>query len=453
VRKNPLDASRGEVKLWSYAHAAYSMVQTVSQAASVRGTVTLPADKSISHRSALLAALGTGESQVHNFPRSADPLSTLACVRALGVEAAWDDEGGLRVRGRGLEGLRPPSAPLDCGNSGTTMRLLTGMMAGQTFGSVLTGDESLRQRPMERIADPLRAMGARIELRSGHAPIRVRPHRPGLRPIEYRLPVASAQVKSCVLLAGLYASGETVVIESTPSRDHTERMLGLEVQEVGGERHILVEEAHTVPAAHWWVPGDFSGAAFFLVAGTLVPDSELRLEDVGLNPSRTALLEVLEGMGADITIENERVQGSEPVGDLTVRSAELSGIDVGGRLIPNLIDEIPVIAVAAACATGRTEIRDAEELRVKETDRLHAMAENLRVLGVEVKEREDGLIIDGNGPNLLGGTVESYDDHRIAMAMGVAGLVAHGTTTVTDAECARVSFPGFWDELSRLAST
>jgi 3-phosphoshikimate 1-carboxyvinyltransferase len=429
------------------------MVQTVSQAASVRGTVTLPSDKSIAHRSALLAALGAGESQVHNFPRSADPLSTLDCVRALGVEATRDEEGVLSVQGRGREGLRPPSAPLDCGNSGTTMRLLTGIMAGQTFGSVLTGDESLRQRPMERIADPLRAMGARIDLRSGHAPIRVRPHRSGLRPIEYRLPVASAQVKSCVLLAGLYASGQTVVIESTPSRDHTERMLGLEVQEVGGERHILVEETHTVPAAHWWVPGDFSGAAFFLVAGTLVPDSELRLENVGLNPSRTALLEVLEGMGADITIENERVQGSEPVGDLTVRSAELSGIDVGGRLIPNLIDEIPIIAVAAACATGRTEIRDAEELRVKETDRLHAMAENLRVLGAEVQEREDGLLIDGNGPNLLGGTVQSYDDHRIAMAMGVAGLVAHGTTTVTDAECARVSFPGFWDELSRVASS
>ena len=332
------------------------------------------------------------------------------------------------------------------------MRLLSGMMAGQEFGSVLTGDESLQQRPMERIADPLQAMGARIDLRSGHAPIRIRPQRSdGLRPLEYRLPVASAQVKSCVLLAGLYASGRTVVIETTPSRDHTERMLGLEVQEVGGERHIIVEEDHTVPAVDWSVPGDFSGAAFFLVAGTLVPDSELHLDDVGLNPSRTALLDVLDGMGADITVENERVQGSEPVGDITVRSASLSGIDIGGRLIPNLIDEIPVIAVAAACAEGRTEIRDAEELRVKETDRLHAMAQNLEALGAKVQEREDGLIIDGNGPNLLGAAVTSHDDHRIAMAMGVAGLVAHGTTTISDAECARVSFPGFWDELSRVS--
>ncbi len=429
------------------------MVQTIPQASSLHGTVSLPADKSISHRSAILSALGRGRSHIYNFPNSADPLSTLDCVRTLGIDAKRDDEGALAIRGRGLDGLQPPTQPLDCGNSGTTMRLLSGVMAGQKFGSVLTGDESLQQRPMERIADPLQAMGARIELRGGSAPIRVRATRSGLDPIEYRLPVASAQVKSCVLLAGLYANGRTVVIESTPSRDHTERMLGLEIQEVGGERHIIVEEDHTVPVTNWSVPGDFSGAAFFLVAGSLVPDSELHLDDVGLNPSRTALLDVLDGMGADITVENERVQGSEPVGDLIVRSAPLSGIDVGGRLIPNLIDEVPVIAVAAACATGRTEIRDAEELRVKETDRLHAMAENLRVLGANVKEREDGLIIDGNGPNLLGGSVKSYDDHRIAMAMGVAGLVAHGTTTVANAECARVSFPGFWDELTRVAST
>jgi 3-phosphoshikimate 1-carboxyvinyltransferase len=304
---------------------------------------------------------------------------------------------------------------------------------------------------MERIADPLKAMGARISLRDGHAPIRIRVPRGGLEGIEYRLPVASAQVKSCVLLAGLFAEGETVVIEPTPSRDHTERMLGLEVQEVGGVRALTVEEGHTIPATTWTVPGDFSAAAFFLVAGSLVPNSELRLEGVGLNPSRTALLEVLEDMGADLTVENERVLGAEPVGDLTVRAAALSGTEIAGRLIPNLIDEIPVLAVAAACAEGRTEIRDAEELRVKETDRLHAMAENLNALGAQVQEREDGLIIDGSGPNLLGTRVGSYDDHRVAMAMGVAGLVAHGTTTVNDAECARVSFPDFWTELSRVA--
>jgi len=427
------------------------MDQTVPQAASLRGSVSLPADKSIAHRSALLSALGSGTSRIRNYPASADPQSTLACVRALGIAAERTGDGDLEVEGRGLHGLRPPSEPLDCGNSGTTMRLLSGILAGQEFGSVLTGDESLLERPMERIADPLKAMGARISLRDGHAPIRIRVPRDGLEGIEYRLPVASAQVKSCVLLAGLFAEGETVVIEPTPSRDHTERMLGLEVQEVGGVRALTVEEGHTIPATTWTVPGDFSAAAFFLVAGSLVPNSELRLEGVGLNPSRTALLEVLEDMGADLTVENERVLGAEPVGDLTVRAAALSGTEIGGRLVPNLIDEIPVLAVAAACAEGRTEIRDAEELRVKETDRLHAMAENLNALGAQVQEREDGLIIDGSGPNLLGTRVGSYDDHRVAMAMGVAGLVAHGTTTVNDAECARVSFPDFWTELSRVA--
>jgi len=428
------------------------MVQTVPQAAALRGTLSLPADKSVAHRSAILSALGRGTSTIHNFPDSADPQSTLDCVRTLGVSAARNEEGHLEVEGRGLRGLRPPSEPLDCGNSGTTMRLLSGVLAGQQFGSVLTGDESLCQRPMERIADPLKAMGARVSLRDGHAPIRIRVPRDGLDGIEYRLPVASAQVKSCVLLAGLYAEGDTVVLEPTPSRDHTERMLGLEVEEVGGERRLVVEEGHTIPATTWTVPGDFSGAAFFLVAGSLVPDSELRLEDVGLNPSRTALLEVLDGMGANITVENERVQGREPVGDITVRTAALSGVDVGGRLIPNLIDEIPVLAVAAACAEGRTEIRDAHELRVKETDRLHAMAENLNALGADIKEREDGLLIDGSGPNLLSTPVRSFGDHRIAMAMGVAGLVAHGATPINDAECAKVSFPGFWDELARVGT-
>jgi 3-phosphoshikimate 1-carboxyvinyltransferase len=428
------------------------MIQTVRQASALRGTVSLPADKSISHRSALLSALGDGTSTIYNFPDSADPQSTLDCVRSLGLSAGRNEDGAMEVDGKGLDGLSPPSAPLDCGNSGTTMRLLSGIMAGQRFGSVLTGDESLRQRPMERIADPLTAMGARVDLREGHAPIRIRGTKSGLTPIEYRLPMASAQVKSCVLLAGLYARGETVVIEPTPCRDHTERMLGLDVEEVGGVRRIVVDEGHTVPATTWTVPGDFSGAAFFLVAGCLVPDSELHFDDVGLNPSRTALLEVLRGMGADLTVENERVQGSEPVGDITVRTSSLEGVDIGGRLVPNLIDEIPIIAVAAACAEGRTEIRDAEELRVKETDRLRAMAQNLRALGADVTERGDGLIIEGNGPNLLSTTVSSYDDHRVAMAMGVAGLVAHGATTINNAECARVSFPNFWSELDRLAS-
>jgi 3-phosphoshikimate 1-carboxyvinyltransferase len=427
------------------------MPETVQRATSLRGTLSLPADKSISHRTMMLSALADGTSRIHNFPTSADPQSTRACIEALGLATRRDDEGVMIVEGRGLDGLRPPSEPLDCGNSGTTMRLLSGILAGQQFGSVLTGDASLQQRPMKRIADPLRAMEARVQLVDGHAPIRIRSARSGLEAIEYRLPVASAQVKSCVLLAGLYARGTTTVVEPVPSRDHTERMLELDVNEIGGVRRISVEGGHSVPARTWTVPGDFSGAAFFIVGATLLPDSELEMEGVGLNPSRTALLEVLDGMGADITVQNERIEGGEPMGDLTVRSAALDGVEVGGRLIPNLIDEVPILAVAAACAEGTTEIRDAHELRVKETDRLSAMAENLSALGATVQEREDGLTIDGNGPDLLGTTVHSFDDHRIAMAMGIAGLVAHGSTTITDAECARVSFPGFWDELRRLA--
>jgi 3-phosphoshikimate 1-carboxyvinyltransferase len=426
------------------------MNQTVSQASSLRGTPALPADKSISHRAALLSALADGRSRIRNFPDSADPQSTLACVRQLGARAKRDENGTMVVRGGGLEGLRPPSQPLDCGNSGTTMRLLAGILAGQPFGSVLTGDESLQQRPMDRIADPLNAMGGRVSLVDGHAPIRIRAPESGLRSMDYRLPVASAQVKSCVLLAGLFAEGTTEVIEPVPARDHTERMLDLPIQEVGGDRHILVEGGTSVEPQTWSVPGDFSGAAFLIVAATLVPDSEIMLENVGLNPSRTALLDVLRGMGADLTVSNERVEGGEPIGDIVVRSADLEAVEVGGRAIPNLIDEIPVIAVAAACAEGTSEIRDAEELRVKETDRLHAITENLRALGAEVEEHEDGLTIEGRGPNLLGTDVDSFGDHRIAMAMGVAGLVAHGETTIHDAGCARVSFPGFWEELDGL---
>jgi 3-phosphoshikimate 1-carboxyvinyltransferase len=426
------------------------MNQTIERPAALQGTVTLPADKSVSHRAAMLSALGDGTSRIHNFPPSADPQSTLACMEALGAYVSEDADGVLKVRGRGVNGLRPPSEPLDCGNSGTTMRLLAGILAGQRFGSVLTGDDSLQQRPMQRIADPLCAMNARVQLRDGHAPIRIRASRDGLTALEYRLPVASAQVKSCVLLAGLYAGGTTTVIETTPARDHTERMLDLPVDAVGGERHIRIQGGMQVPPQTWHIPGDFSGAAFFIVAATLVPESELTLEGVGLNPSRTALLDVLRGMGADIRVRNERTEGGEPMGDLVVRSAELEAVDVGGRLIPNLIDEIPVLAVAAACAEGTSTIRDAQELRVKETDRLHAITENLRAMGATIDEQEDGLTIHGKGPNLLGTSVSSFDDHRIAMAMGVAGLVAHGPTTIHDAGCARISFPGFWDELKRV---
>ena len=425
------------------------MTQSVQQTQRLDGTVDLPADKSIAHRTALLAALADGPSEIRNYPDAADPQSTLACLRQLGIEI-HEKHGIVHVEGKGLHGWQAPDAPLDCGNSGTTMRLMAGMLAGQPFDSVLTGDASLRRRPMARIADPLRKMGARIDLDDGHAPIRITGGQT-LHGIEYALPVPSAQVKSCVLLAGLFAEGETTVIETLPSRDHTERMLGLDVLQMGEARYLTVQQDHPIAARTWTVPRDFSAAAFFLVAGSVVPEGEVFLPGVGLNPSRSALLDVLRTMGADITIAFEREEGGEPLADLTVRPAPLHGVSVSGPLIPNLIDEIPVLAVAAACAEGRTEIRDAAELRVKETDRIAAMTQNLRALGAEVEPFEDGLAITG-GAALKGATVDAFDDHRIAMAMGVAGLVAAGTTTITGADAASVSFPHFWEALAMLTT-
>lgn len=423
------------------------MTQTVQQTQRLAGTVDLPADKSIAHRTALLAALADGPSEIRNYPDSADPQSTLSCLRQLGINID-ETHGILQVEGKGLHGWQAPDAPLDCGNSGTAMRLLAGLLAGQPFDSVLMGDASLSSRPMGRIADPLREMGAVIDLEDGHAPIRITGGQT-LHGIEYALPVPSAQVKSCVLLAGLFAEGETTVIETLPSRDHTERMLGLDVFQIGEARYLTVQQGHSIAARTWTVPRDFSAAAFFLVAGSIVPEGEVFLPGVGLNPSRSALLDVLRAMGADITIAFEREEGGEPLADLTVRPAPLHGVTVDGPLIPNLIDEIPVLAVAAACAEGRTDIRDAAELRVKETDRIAAMTQNLRALGAEVEAFEDGLAITG-GAALKGATVDAFDDHRIAMAMGVAGLVAEGSTTITGADSASVSFPHFWETLASL---
>jgi len=421
---------------------------TVRSARMLTGTVQVPADKSIAHRAAMLAALSDGTSRIVHFPAAQDPQSTLACMRALGAEVSTDADGILVVEGRGRTGLRPPTGPLDCGNSGTTMRLLAGILAGQPFESTLVGDASLSGRPMGRIRDPLVRMGGRVDLSDGHAPVLVRGG--PLEGITYELPVASAQVKSCVLLAGLFARGTTTVVESVPSRDHTERMLGLDAISIGDRRMISVEGGHRVPAGTWTVPGDFSAAAFFLVAGSIIPGSVLHMNGVGMNPTRSALVDVLRAMGADITVASERTLGGEPVADLTVRSAALSGVAVSGSVIPSLIDEIPVLAVAAAAADGRTVIGDASELRVKETDRLAAMADVLTAMGARVEEREDGLVIDGGRP-LSGAEVDSRGDHRIAMAAAVAGLAATGDTTIHGASCAAVSFPGFWETLERAA--
>jgi len=423
------------------------MLQTIRPALTVLGEVALPADKSVAHRTAILSALAEGTSQIVNYPDSADPQSTLSCLRQLGVEI-YDRDGIMYLDGRGGIGLLAPSAPLDCGNSGTTMRLLAGVLAGQPFNSILVGDASLSRRPMTRIAEPLRAMGAHITLSDGHAPVRISGGH-SLKGIAYRLPVASAQVKSCVLLAGLFAEGETTVIESISSRDHTERMLGLDVFEMEDTRHFSVRGGYRMNGRTWAVPRDFSAAAYFLVAGSIVPEGELRLLSVGMNPSRIALLHILLAMGANITVEREREHGGEPLADLVVRPASLHGVSVGNPLIPNLIDEIPALVVAAACANGSTIISDAGELRVKETDRLAALTANLRILGVDLAEQDDGLAIHGPA-TMVGATVDSFDDHRIAMAMGVAGLVATGQTTIRNADCSRISFPNFWKELKRI---
>ncbi len=429
---------------------------TVHPVAALAGSPRLPADKSVSHRAALFAAIGNGESEIIGFSDAADPHSTLACLRGLGVRIeerpdVLGDDGtpSLFVTGKGLAGFEAPTAPLDCGNSGTTMRLLAGLLAGCPFDSTLIGDASLSSRPMGRIANPLSEMGARIEMTDGRAPLTIRGG--DLEAVTYRLPVASAQVKSAVLLAGLSANGTTTVIEPIPTRDHTERMLELDVLEVGGERHVSVEGGYRVAARQFVVPRDVSAAAFFLVAGSIVEAATIDLLSVGVNPTRSGVLDVLRAMGANIRVLDERERSGEPIADLRVEAPNgLHGVEISGDIVPNLIDEIPVLAVAAAYATGRTVIRDAEELRVKETDRIEATAAFLRAMGADVEELPDGLIIEGGKP-LHGAEVDSCHDHRIAMAAAVAALMADGPTIINGASAAAVSFPTFWDQLEGVA--
>lgn len=415
----------------------------VSRAEAIFGTIEIPPDKSIAHRAAIIASITDGISRIVHYSDADDPQSTLACLRALGVSIE-DDDGILVVNGRGRNGLVVPTEPVNCGNSGTTMRLLAGVLAGQAFSSTLVGDESLSRRPMERIAVPLRLMNADVTLSSGCPPIVLEGGR--LRSIHYPMPERSAQVKSCVLLAGLFAEGETTIIESAPTRDHTERMLGLPVVDIGSRRHVSVTRDHSLVPQTWTIPRDFSAAAFFVVAATLVPTSLLRLPGVGVNPSRSALLDVLTAMGASISVTDMRLRSGEPIADLQVEPAQLGGVDVGGDLIPNLIDEIPVLAVAATQAEGITTIRDAAELRVKETDRIAAIAQNLRLMGANVDELPDGLRIHGPTP-LHGAVVDAFGDHRIAMAMGVAALLAQGPSTILGGDAAAVSYPGYWSDL------
>jgi len=408
---------------------------------SLHGELRVPGDKSVSHRALMLSAIAEGTSRIHGFLEGEDTRATAAVLSKLGVRIETPSSGVRVVHGVGLQGLRGSSEPLDCGNAGTGMRLLTGLLAGQAFDSELVGDASLSKRPMRRVTDPLTQMGARIDSRDGLPPLIVHGGQ-AMRGIRYELPVASAQVKSALLLAGLYSEGVTEIIEPHPTRDYTERMLAAFDWPIDfSPGHASLEGGHTLHATDVEVPADFSSAAFFLVAASIVPGSHLRLPAVGLNPRRTGLLYALRLMGANIVIESPRESGGEPVGDLVVRYAPLHGIELPESLVPDMIDEFPVLFIAAAVATGTTTIRGAAELRVKESDRIATMATGLRALGASIEETPDGAIIGGG--KLGAGSVQSHLDHRIAMSFAVAGLVAEAPVRINDCSHVATSFPGF----------
>lgn len=419
------------------------------------GRVRIPGDKSISHRALMLGALAEGETTIEGLLLGEDPRSTAACFRALGAEISELNTDRVTVRGIGIGNLREPIGVLDAGNSGTTLRLMLGILAshpGRFF--TITGDDSLRSRPMGRVVKPLTMMGAEIWGRQDNtlAPLAVRGQ--ALKPIHYQSPIASAQVKSCILLAGLMTEGTTTVTEPALSRDHSERMLrafGAEVIVDPDTISASVVGRAKLRGQAVIVPGDISSAAFWLVAAAIVPGSDLTIENVGINPTRTGILDVLQQMGADITLENERDAAGEPVADLRVRYGPLTGCEIGGAIIPRLVDEIPILAVAAAVAQGKTVIRDAAELRVKESDRLAVMAAALQKMGATLTEQPDGLEITGP-TQLVGADVDSHTDHRIAMSLAIAALVAQGTTTIDRAEAAAISYPDFVPTLERLTA-
>ena len=410
-----------------------------------QGSVQVPGDKSISHRALMIGAIADGVSEIQSCSRAADPMSTLSCVQQLGIHV--EDRGKyFLLHGNGRRALLPPSAPLDAGNSGTTMRLLSGILVGQNFPSVVTGDSSLCQRPMQRIIDPLRQMGAKIHgTDKCTAPLSIEPVNQ-LNAIHYTLPIPSAQVKSAVLFAGLFTDNITTVIENSKTRDHTERMLGLSSEMKNGCNIVTVHPDMKIEGKKFFVPGDMSAAAFFLSAGMIVPGSLLTIQHVGLNPTRRRILDIFKAMGGNIQIENEQMIEGEPIGDLVVRYSELkSNLDLRGAEVVDLIDEIPILSVTALFADGTFSIHDARELRTKETDRIDAIVKNLRLLECVVEEYEDGFAFEGK-KNYSGTVIPSYGDHRIAMAFGIAGLIIPDIT-IDNIECADISFPGFWEKL------
>ena len=429
-----------------------SLVRKITRPSQLGGELAVPGDKSISHRSLILNAMATGTARVTGLSNGEDVMSTMACLRGMGVEITEGGEAGeYTVVGRGPV-LEEPSDILDAGNSGTSMRLLSGLLAAQPFLSVLTGDASLRSRPMRRIVDPLQRMGAQVmgRLDGSLAPLVIRGG--SLRGIEYDLPVASAQVKSCILLAGLSADGDTVIHQPALSRDHTERMVTAMGATVAEDGLALSMKPATLQAVDIAVPGDISSAAFWIVLGLCHPDSRVLVKGVGLNPSRTGIIDALQAMGAGDSLQllDERTEGGEPVADILVTPGELKGAEIGGDMIPRILDEAPILAVAACFASGETTIRDAAELRVKESDRIATTVQELTRLGANIEALDDGMVIRGTG-RLRGAACESHGDHRLAMAMAVCGLLAEGETEVHGAPDAAVSYPSFWEDLELLA--
>ena len=428
-------------------------MKKLEKAKGLHGTITVPGDKSISHRAIMFGSLASGETTVHGFLKGADCLSTIDCFRKMGIDIEEKDD-TIHVHGKGLHGLSAPEGTLDVGNSGTTTRLISGILAGQDFTTVLSGDDSLNSRPMRRIMTPLRMMNAKITSVNGNdcAPLRIEGSK--LKAIHYDSPVASAQVKSCVLLAGLYADGETSVTEPALSRDHTERMLrsfGADVKSQGNTATITpTDQLH---CQHIEVPGDISSAAFFIVAGLITPNSEIRINNVGINPTRAGILKVCKDMNADIEEVNYREESGGPVADLIVRSSHLKGTVIEGDIIPTLIDELPVIALMACFADGETIIRDAAELKVKESDRIKVVSHNLYLMGADCQATPDGFLINkfvGSNRPLHGAAINCQKDHRIAMTFAIAGLNADGETIIEDSDCVDVSYPEFFGQLEEL---
>lgn len=427
------------------------MDRIVTACSRLRGEIMPPGDKSISHRALILNSIADGKAKIDNLAPGEDVRATIGCLQALGVDIA-EKEGLNIVSGVGPDGLREPQDVLDAGNSGTTTRLMAGLLAAQPFMSVITGDQSLRSRPMARLIQPLRQMGADIWGRGNDslAPLAIRGGK--LKGIEYQLPVASAQIKSAILLAALYAKGKTTVIEPAPSRDHTERLMkamGVKIRRKGPR----IEVAASAPRSPMdvRVPGDLSAAAFWLVAGAIHPDARIKVVNTGVNPTRSGIIEVLQQMGARITVEWPRNEGGEPVADIVVESSELVGTQVRGRMIPRIIDELPLIALAGAFARGTTTVMDAQELRVKESDRIGATVRELARLGIDIEELPEGMVVRG-GRQPVGAECSSHHDHRLAMTLGVAALVARGQTAIQDAEAVDVSYPGFWQDMEALAT-